>query len=159
MEPVAPDRHKVVAGEPLGRLLGHHVKVALELRDEVVGRWGQLEFRVGILALVLPPRGIIHKMGAGDMPSAGRERHVSRTPPIADGAGAPQFPRPPVEGPIRPGSRGPKAARHKGCGRQAGQGLQGAGIELPDEGEPGQDLVCPGFALKRQGEARRQISP
>jgi hypothetical protein len=44
MEPVATDRRKVVAGQPLGCALGHHVKFALELRDKVglcrkVGFW------------------------------------------------------------------------------------------------------------------------
>ena len=159
MEPVATDRHKVVAGESLGRLLSHDIKLALELCDEVVGLRGQLEFCVGILTLVLPPRGIIHEMSKGDMPSAGREIHIPRAQPIPDGAGEPQFPRPPVEGAIRPGQRRPKSARHKGRGRQSGQGLQSASIELPDEGEPGEQLVRPRFALKGEREERRQIPP
>lgn len=151
-------------GERIGRqapfrLLGDRVEGVLKTGAKIVCLLRQLEFRVGMVALALPPRGIIHEIRKGDVATTGGEKDVTGAQAIAHGDREPQFPRAPIERPIRLGQGGPKLPWDKGGGSQPGESLQRARIELTEKVQALQNLFTARFALERQGEERRQIPP
>ena len=93
------------------------------------------------------------------MATTGGEKDVTGAQAIAHGDREPQFPRAPIERPIRLGQGGPKLPWDKCGGSQPGESLQRARIELTEKVQALQNLFTARFAMERQGEERRQIPP
>jgi hypothetical protein len=77
MEPALANRHEVIRSQSPLRLLRRVIKGALELGAEIVGGLRQMELGLGIVPLVLPPRGSVDQMRKGHMAATFGEIHIS----------------------------------------------------------------------------------
>ena len=77
MEPALANRHEVIRSQSPLRLLRRVIKGALEPGAEIVGGLRQMELGIGILTLVLPPRGIVDQMRKGHMAATFGKIYIS----------------------------------------------------------------------------------